>query len=116
MAEVNDIYFGVTDHHIIIPLKVVKVTEVELGNDDTSFQVETEIACEVTSYMECHHRICFEIMWLGDDGLPDKGNVFVDEKDAVAYALKKAGEEKRKHQRDIDGIQRQISKLRTYNV
>ena len=62
--------------------------------------------------MECHHRIYFKDMWLDDNGVPDKGSVFVDKKGAVAYALKNAGEEIRIKQNFIDGIQRQISKLK----
>lgn len=112
MAELNDKYFGVTDHHVLIPLKVIKVEEVELDNDDNIFKVETEIACEVTSYMECHHKFYFRDMWLGDNGLPDKGNVFVDKKDAVAYAFKKAEDVVKRIQNELEGIERQISNLR----
>lgn len=113
MTKVNDTCFGVTDHHMIIPMKVIGREEIEMiGDDDNYFQIETKIDCEVTSYMECHHSNYFKFMWLDDNGLPDKGNVFVNKKDAVAYALKNAEDDVEIKQIAIDAIQRQISKLK----
>lgn len=115
MAKVNDMYFGVTDHHVIIPLRVIDIEEVGL-TDDSMVQAVTEIACEATSYMERHHLNYFKYMWLNDNGLPYKGSVFANKKDAVAYALKNAEDEVKTKQKAIDGIERQISKLRKDNV
>lgn len=112
MTEENDKYFAVTDQHVIIPLRVIDVEEVELGDGDNIFRIETEVVGEVTSHMECHHRIYFRDMWLDDSGLPDKGNVFVDKKDAVTYAIKRAENEQQTHKMAINGIQKQIAKLR----
>ena len=107
-----DKYFAVTDHYIIIPLKVIKREEVESGDDyDNFIQVTTEIACEVTSYMKCHHLNYFKYMWLDDNGLPDKGNVFADEKDAVKYAMKKAYIELTRKHTEVNALQKQILKL-----
>ncbi len=103
---VASMYYGVTDHHIIVPLKVIKRTTVE-----DFVKIETEIFGESNDYMECHHHHYFKEMWLDEDGLPDKGNVFVNKTNAIAYALKKANEEIETKQAAIDYIKEQVVKL-----
>lgn len=102
--------YAVTDHHIIITLVVIKETVRE-----DYVQIETEISGEADDYMLCHYNHYFKEMWLDDDGLPDKGNVFVNKSDAVAYALKKANEEIETKQAAIDYIKEQVVKLSCQN-
>lgn len=98
--------YGVTDHHIIIPLKVIKRTAVE-----DFVKIETEITGKSNDYMECHYNHYFKEMWLDEEGLPDKGNVFVNKSDAIAYALRKANEEIEMKQSAINYIKEQVVKL-----
>jgi len=104
-------YYGVTDHHIIIPLVVVKETTRE-----EFIQIETEIFGESNDYMVCHYNHYFKEMWLDEQGLPDKGNVFVNKSDAIAYALKNANEEIKTKQAAIDYIKEQVVKLCAQNM
>lgn len=101
-------YYGVTDHHIIIPLVEVKRTTRE-----DYIQIETKISGGFDDYMLCHYNHYFKDMWLDDDGLPDKGSVFVNKADAITYALKNAKEEIKTKQAAIDYIKEQVVKLGT---
>ena len=103
--------YGITDHHIIIPLVVVKRFRME-----DYVKIETEISGESNDYMECHHNHYFKEMWLDEHGLPDKGNVFVNKSDAIAYALKNANEEIETKQTAIDYIKQQVEKLCAQNT
>lgn len=99
--------YGVTDHHIIIPLKEIS----RIGHGEFT-QIETEISGKSNEYMECHHKFYFKEMWLDEDGLPDKGNVFVNKADAIKYALKKAKEEIKMKTEALNAIKRQVVKLK----
>ena len=99
--------FAVTDQHIVIPLKVISQEDIE---DFT--KVVTEIVGEVDGHKECHHQHYFETMWLDDNGLPDKGNVFVDEEQAYTYALKKSNEELDIKRGQMATIERTVAEIK----
>ncbi len=99
--------FGVTDHHVIIPLKVIGRTVVEEFTE-----IETEIDGDSNEYMTCHYKHYFKVMWLDDDGFPDKANVFVTKATAIAYALKNANAEMKLKQEAVNHLNQQVVELK----
>ena len=42
MDELNDKYFAVTDHHVIIPLRVIDIEEVDIEGHGSLFKITTK--------------------------------------------------------------------------
>lgn len=81
-------------------------------SDESFVQVTTEIVGSSNGHTECHHKNYFKFMWLDDNGLPDKSNVFVNKKDAIHYALTRAEADMATKQKAVDDIQQHIYDLK----
>lgn len=99
--------YAVTDHHMILPLRVINVTHV-----DEEIKIETELVGNITGAAICHHEAYFKVLWLNENGLPSHSSVFVSRTDATSYALKKAKYEMKKHWRAVELLKQQVKKLK----
>lgn len=96
-----------TDHHVVIPLKVTDTKSLE-----GDIQITTELVDTPRGYTRCHHDHYFKEMWLNEKGVPDKGNVFLSEGDAIDYATKKAEADVSEYQKKILNLTNIISDLK----
>ena len=103
------VMFAVTDHFVVIPIE-----EVSRRTVGTLIQIETMIACEITSYMECHHDSYFKFIRLNKEGKPVKHGVFTNEEAAVLFAIERAEEEKALRQKEVDSLDEKIIKLKSF--
>jgi len=105
--------FAVTDQSAIIPLREIeRVTHTDEDGDYTI--ITTEICGEVERQHHCevHHGAHFNTLWLGDDGKPDKGSVFMTFDEAKTDAIKML--ERKIHHTEAD-LQLLKNRLATFN-
>jgi len=97
--------FGVTAHHVVLPMKIILITDI--GGYST---VAVNPIDASDSYAEAQVRLVFNDL-LFFDGKINKGRVFTVESDAKVYALNKLQYDEDTLMSKLDDLRKQKAKL-----
>lgn len=96
--------FAVTDHFVILPLKVI--SEKELRH---SFAIETEVDSGIlTTYEDIQHETYFKKMFVGLNGEMPKVNVFPTKETATVFQQKNLVDEIEIQERKLKALKAKL--------